>query len=342
MLASNLDLGKHYPMSRILVCGLGLIGKQRVNALQKAGYGSECIFVYDPIISSDKKSSEFIFIESLERAIELNPTHVIISTPHDAAVMLAEVFLNLGSQVLMEKPMGRSLKESSRLHENQNSKNLSIGFNYRFMPAIQTLKERIESGSLGQIHTIKLDLGHGGSPGDEKSWKLSLNEAGGGTVLDPGVHLLDILNYVFGANSSNLVFKGAVKWQGFWNTGIEESVIAIGYLKETIVNLSVSVVAWKTRFEIEVIGTEGYVQVSGRGRSDGPQRITAGERWGWRNGKTQNESETKYIMAINDDSLILETQCWLSGNSSIAKSYDGLLAEQFRESIMNLLDNEIH
>lgn len=326
-------------MSQILVCGLGLIGKQRVNALLEAGYNSKQIFIYDPKVSLAGKLSEFIIIDSLDEAIKLGPTHAIISTPHDSAVNLAETFLNLGTQVLMEKPMGRSLAESSRLHENENSRNLSIGFNYRFMPAIQSLKEIIEGGSLGQIHRITLDLGHGGSPGDDKSWKLNLNEAGGGAALDPGIHLLDLLNYIFGADFSNLSFTGAVKWQGFWNTGIEESVNAIGYLNGTIVNLSVSLVAWKTRFEVEVIGTEGYVQVSGRGRSDGPQTLTVGARWGWQNANSQMESEVKSTAAVKDNSLVSETKAWLERDPNVASSIDGLLAETLRATILRKLED---
>jgi predicted dehydrogenase len=324
-------------MSQILVCGLGLIGKQRVSALLEAGYTSDSIFVFDPKFPETKVKSEFVLIHNLDEAFKLEPERVIISTPHGSAVKLAESFLNIGSRVLIEKPMGRNLQESTLLHENKNSHNLSIGFNYRFMPAIQTLKHKVEKGILGEIHTIKLDLGHGGAPEDRESWKLDLTEAGGGAILDPGIHLLDLLNFIFGATTSNLEFKGAVKWHGFWNTGIEENVSAIAYLNKTIVNLSVSLVAWKTRFSVEVIGTDGYIQVNGRGRSDGPQTLTIGERWGWRSGKSQVESEIKSTVALKDDSLTLETKAWLEEDSNVASSQDGLLAEKLRVSLLREL-----
>jgi predicted dehydrogenase len=101
--------------------------------------------------------------------------------------------------------------------------------------------------------------------------------------------------------------------------------------------LSIAVVAWKTRFEIEIIGTNGYLKLSGRGRTDGPQQITYGERWGWMGGKSQKESETTKTMATSDASLALEVQAWLSNDQSVGNAKDAINAEILRSKIMELL-----
>jgi predicted dehydrogenase len=239
----------------------------------------------------------------------------------------------------MEKPMGRNLQEARKLHSHENAKNLSIGFNYRFMPSVQQAKLILEKGDLGKIHTVKMDLGHGGAPKDNLSWKLNPDSAGGGVVLDPGIHLLDLIGYLFDLQPSEINFTGANSWKGFWDTGIEESVNVIGNFHGSLLSISVSIVAWRTRFEIEIIGTEGYLRLSGRGRTDGPQRVIIGKRWGWVNAKSQSDSEITNEVATTDDSLALELASWLECDSRVASSHDGLNAELLRAQILKKLQS---
>ena len=205
------------------------------------------------------------------------------------------------------------------------------------MPSVQEAKSILQKGELGDIHSVKMDLGHGGSPKDIGSWKLNPDSAGGGVVLDPGIHLLDLIGYLFDLQAADVHFTGANSWKGFWNTGIEESVNIIGNFNETLLNLSVSIVAWRTRFEIEIIGTEGYIKLSGRGRTDGPQTLTIGRRWGWENAKSQADSEIVKNLATVDESFALELGSWLNHDSRLATSQDGLNAELLRTKILDRL-----
>jgi predicted dehydrogenase len=325
-------------MQRVGICGLGLIGRQRLEALVSLGWTSSQIIAFDPKISMEN-SGKFELVNSIDSVLASEVDLAIIATPHDIAPDLTRKFLDTGARVLMEKPMGRNLSEARSLHLHKNAKNLSIGFNYRFMPSVQQAKLILEKGDLGEIHSVKMDLGHGGSPKDKDSWKLNLNSAGGGVVLDPGIHLLDLVGYLFDLQANEIQFTGANSWKGFWNTGIEESVNAIGNFRGSLLNLSVSIVAWRTRFEIEIIGTDGYLKLSGRGRTDGPQTLTIGRRWGWENAKSQSDSEIVSELAKTDESLTLELTSWLNNDCRIADSQDGLNAELLRSQILDKLQN---
>jgi predicted dehydrogenase len=325
-------------MQLVGICGLGLIGRKRLDALLNLGYKSSQIITFDPN-NSLKKSEKFIVAESIDSILDSGVNMVIIATPHDIAPDLTRKFLDRGARVLMEKPMGRNLEEAKKLHSHTNAKNLSVGFNYRFMPSVQQAKSILENGDLGEIHSVKMDLGHGGSPNDKNSWKLDPNAAGGGVVLDPGIHLLDLIGYLFNLQASEIQFTGANSWKGFWGTGIEESVNAIGNFHGSLLNISASIVAWRTRFETEIIGTEGYLRISGRGRTDGPQLLTIGRRWGWMNAKSQVDSEIVKTLATADESLALELTAWLNNDSRVANSESGLYAELLRTQILEKLDN---
>ncbi len=306
----------------IVIYGLGLIGRQRLDACIGYGIKSNNIIAYDPNLNTldledNQKYTGVRFISNLEIASGLKIDRAIVAVPHDLSGPIVENLLNRDARVLLEKPLGRNLKDAESLATHKKANNLSVGFNYRFMPGVLKLKEVLNNGQLGNISTLRLELGHGGDPKDLNSWKLDPIRSGGGVILDPGIHLVDLLIYLFSASANVLKVSGKTEWKGFWKTGIEESINLVGYVGDIPFNMTTSIVAWRTRFSLEVIGTKGYFEVDGRGRSDGPQRITQGVRWGWLSASSQKASETVSEVASFDQSLIDETQAWLQGSNEV-------------------------
>ena len=327
-------------MQSFIVCGLGLIGRQRLLSLLDVGVSPSIISLYDPYLNFDENSelTQFTRINTERELFSLFPSHVIVSTPHDSAKDIVCKFSSKNSHILMEKPMGRNLSEALEIWNNSKKENLNIGFNYRFMPGVQLIKKNLEMNIYGKLHSIRIDIGHGGSPKDRDSWKLNLSKAGGGALLDPGIHILDLLLFLFGCNPDEIFISGANKWSGFWDTGIEESVDLIGRCGEVPFTISISLVAWRTRFKIEVIGSDSYSILDGRGRSDGPQIHTFGKRWGWLESNSQRDSEDVQLLSETDSSILEETRSWLSNKSNLATSQDGLRSMQVYAHITKILD----
>jgi predicted dehydrogenase len=170
-------------------------------------------------------------------------------------------------------------------------------------------------------------LGHGGSPDDFKGWKLDPVRAGGGCLIDPGIHLLDLACQ---ADRGDLVVRGGTCWSGFWKTGIEEDchLILSGSVIPTI-GMSVSVVRWRSTFRIELFGTDGYGVVEGRGRSYGPQTYRRGQRWGWQGGRSQAESEEFVVTSTGDEVFLDEMKAILhppEDGPSVATAEEALRA----------------
>jgi len=202
--------------------------------------------------------------------------------------------LPLGSRVLMEKPLGRSLAEAAHLVALAGEPGrLFVGFNYRFFEGIAALIRDARDGVFGELVSATIVLGHGGAPDMEKGWKFDPVKAGGGCLIDPGIHILDLLHQLFPAGLE--VLRGA-KWDGFWKTGIEEEVHLLLRSDTCIISMQVSVVRWRSVFRFELHGTEGYGIVVGRGRSYGPQTYTRGRRWGWQSAANQEASEERVLV----------------------------------------------
>jgi predicted dehydrogenase len=318
---------------RVGIFGLGLIGKKRYQAICKLGLADKT-FVFDPNISKQDLQSGSSIVKCEDDLLSLRLENYFVCVPHSSAASIVSRLNQKSSNVLIEKPLGSSLREALEIESSALSNNLRVGFNYRFMRGVRDLKEIIANGELGHILSIEMEIGHGGSPGDENSWKLNPKIAGGGAILDPGVHLLDLLGFIFSISSRDIEIYGMTTTSGFWNTGIEEVAQIVAKSGDVSISLSISLVSWKTRFNVRVTGKEGYVELSGRGRSDGPQILKKGKRWGWMSGVSQLDSEVSQIVMQEDNSFEIETEAFLSMNGDVATASDGVDVMKTYEKIL--------
>jgi hypothetical protein len=67
--------------------------------------------------------------------------------------------------------------------------------------------------------------------------------------------------------------------------------------------------------------------VNGRGRSDGPQSVVEGIRWGWLQGSSQKNSELYKVFSSSDPSIEIETAAWIKNEPDICNvsdAYEGM------------------
>lgn len=278
-------------MFRVGLVGFGLIGRQRfaaVEAMRVTGIDAEIVAIFDPYAERPD------FCNTLNELMDRAPDLIILATPHDTTVDLLRRLLPTGVQVLAEKPIGRSVPEFQALSQLRTSADqVCVGLNYQYFEGLAALIEDSRKGVFGSGIKISIEMGHGGSPGDERSWKLDPIRAGGGALLDPGIHLFDLAATLGG---DSITVHSCISSSPFWQTGVEEVATTIMRSDSfPIIELQVSVAQWRSRFRVEVIGTEGYGIVEGRGRSYGHQTYVRGQRWGFLSGVSQRESEERVL-----------------------------------------------
>jgi predicted dehydrogenase len=321
------------------VVGLGLIGQQRLESLLRLKNVSEVV-LFDSDFQKLKKlirngnfEDKTVSIASnLEYFFSKNLDGVIICTPHEALFSYAEICLQKNLKILIEKPGAINLNELNRLKQKQNFELVSVGYNYRFMPGIIQLLDVVKKNDLGNLISIEIYLGHGGSPKDFDTWKLKRKSAGGGVLLDPGVHILDLIVNKL-STIGDLAINDVSTWKGFWNTDIEEHAVIQGRIGKILINITLSIVTWKTKFNFKISGTESYFELSGRGRTDGAQKVVRGERWAWLQGDSQEKMEKTQIVMPQDESLHLETQAWIEKSSNVASLNDAIKIMETYEMI---------
>ena len=305
---------------RVAVVGLGLIGKQRVAALQGLE-GVELAATVDPAIESSDDVPHFASVDDLLANVTFDAA--VVAVPHNLATGVATRLLTRGVAVLVEKPLGLSVAEAlelTRLAEKCERPSF-VGYNYRFLPSVRGIVDAIADGTIGELLSCDFLIGHGGHPGSAESWKLDPVRAGGGVILDPGVHLLDlILQLLPSATPSSVLATG-----GFWGSGVEEDVAITFTGGRALATVRVSHVRWINTFRLEVFGDEGYAIAEGRGGNYGPITLRVGSRWEWsKTGLPQRETERSHDFGTRDTSLADElatvTEIWQTGTSTTVPS----------------------
>ncbi|MBR6556811.1 MAG: Gfo/Idh/MocA family oxidoreductase [Clostridia bacterium] len=106
--------------------------------------------------------------------------------------------LNAGKHVLCEKPMATTVEEAEEMKAaaEKAGKLLMIGFVRRFGNDCAVVKDFVDNGFFGELYYAKCNyLRRNGCPG---GWFSNKELSGGGPLIDLGVHVIDLVRYLFG------------------------------------------------------------------------------------------------------------------------------------------------
>jgi predicted dehydrogenase len=112
--------------------------------------------------------------------------------------------------------------------------------------------------------------GHGGRLGYEREWRADPAIAGGGELLDQGVHLIDLAGWFLGP----FVHVQGFAHTYFWNMPVEDNgFLLLRTLEGQAAQLHASSTEWKNLFSFEIYGREGKLHIEGLGGSYGVERL---------------------------------------------------------------------
>ena len=261
---------------RIAIVGLGGMGR-RWAEVANSYYRSNL----NLIIDSDEKKLEEVkeywkcnFDSDLKALSSPEIDAVVVATPNAYLAPITKYALQNGKHVLCEKPAGvntKEIKENILLAKCQYLSYM-VGFNHRFHPALAQAKQMVSSGAIGKIHFIRSVYGHGGRIGYENEWRNKPELAGGGELLDQGVHLID-LAFWFLLEGSFKKIHGTLA-SNFWSSKIEDNAfIILQSSLEATVSLHVSSTQWQKKFLWEIYGEHGFIAIEGLGGNYGIETL---------------------------------------------------------------------
>jgi len=256
---------------RVGVIGCGVIGKRRTAALPDGCTLTAC---FDPNQDQASKFADefggksFSNLDALIESVSCDA--VIVSATNSVLTSSAQACLNGGLHVLIEKPAARSINEINTLKVPEGLV-VKIGFNHRFHPAFIEILKEIKSHFDDPIMYVRARYGNGARVGFDKEWRSNVELAGGGELLDQGVHVIDLASQLL----ADLEVKAGYSRTHYWDMVVDDNTWSImsTSIGQTF-SMHVSSSEWKNEFQFDVYTRNRKYVWSGLGRSYGPEKLT--------------------------------------------------------------------
>lgn len=133
--------------------------------------------------------------------LEDEQVHVVdICTPNHLHAEAAIAAMQAGKAVYVEKPLSGKLREAEQMRDMARQCGLpnQTALVLRFRPDVNRAKDMLRAGAIGELIHFRTCFYHGSymDPNRPISWRQTADEAGGGAMMDLGVHILDLMLYL--------------------------------------------------------------------------------------------------------------------------------------------------
>jgi len=264
---------------KVGIIGYGKVGKIRREIIDKNPKLS--LEAICDIVEPDKDEIKCRYFKDYESLLKTDVDAVFVCTPNKFTPEIVVAALNKKKHAFCEKPPGRTVDDVKKIiAAEKKNKGLKVkfGFNHRYHDGIMEAKSIVDSGRLGNILWIRGIYGKSGGADFEKQWRSVKDIAGGGILLDQGIHMLDLFRYFCGDFDEVKSFVT----NSYWNIDLEDNVFAIlRNKKNQTAMIHSSAVQWKHMFRLEVFMEDGYAIVTGilsSTRSYGQENIIIARR----------------------------------------------------------------
>ena len=168
---------------RLGFAGDGWIGRHRREAIEASG-AAGVVAVADPGVDG--------CLGSFEELLELDLDGIAIATPSALHSGQAIAALERGIAVFCQKPLGRDAAEAGRVVDaaRRADRLLAVDLSYRHTAAARAVRDEVRAGGVGRVLAAELEFHNAYGP--DKPWFYSREQAGGGCLVDLGVHLVDL------------------------------------------------------------------------------------------------------------------------------------------------------
>jgi predicted dehydrogenase len=198
-MASALALQRRAP--RLGFLGVGWIGRQRLASAAASG-AAQIAAIADLEPAATRAAAAFApgaqRARDLDELLRSDLDGVVIATPSALHAAQAERALEHGLAVFCQKPLACCAADARRIVGCARAKDrlLHVDLGYRHTAAARALRAVVQSGELGRIFAIEAVFENAYGP--NQAWCRQRELAGGGCLLDLGVHLVDLALWMLG------------------------------------------------------------------------------------------------------------------------------------------------
>jgi len=251
-------------MFRVAIAGYGIVGKRRRNCVDINPH-MQLVAVCDKVFERNGIFPDGVsYFTSYQDLLKEELDVLIVCLTNDVNPDATIAGLHKGLHVFCEKPPGRDLADILRVimveREYPNLR-LMYGFNHRYHNSVQDAIKIIRSGELGRI--INLRGVYGKSKiitFNQSDWRTKRSVAGGGVLLDQGIHMVDLMR-LFAGEFNHVQ---SIVTNSHWGFDVEDNAYALMRTADGIIGtLNSSATQWRHRFHLDINLESGSIVLGG-------------------------------------------------------------------------------
>ena len=249
---------------RVGIAGYGIVGRRRQACIaNNPRLQSVAACDRNPDAGIDLPDGA-TFHETYGELLEQDLDGVFVCMSNDMAAEVTAAALGRGLHVFCEKPPARTMEELEQVLIMERMKpdlRLMYGFNHRYHEAVEDALGIVRSGELGAVVSLRGVYGKSQLVTfDQPDWRTKRSIAGGGVLLDQGIHLVDLLR-LFGGEFDQVE---SVVSNAFWEFDVEDNAYALMRSNTGVVAmLHSSATQWRHRFSLDITLERGSVDLAG-------------------------------------------------------------------------------
>ncbi len=249
---------------RVGIAGYGVVGKRREKAVAFNEYLQLVAICDRAFAESGTRPDNVLYFPTYQQLLEQKLDILIVCLTNDVAPDATIAGLERDMHVFCEKPPGRDLDDIAKVISTERTKphlKLKYGFNHRYHHSVREAREKIQSGELGKVVSLRGVYGKSNLVTfNQSDWRTQRKIAGGGVLLDQGIHMVDLIRLLGGEFSQVHSFIE----NSFWNFDVEDNAYALLRSKEGVVAmLHSSATQWRHQFSLEVHLEFGAILLGG-------------------------------------------------------------------------------
>lgn len=268
---------------KVGIAGYGVVGKRRRQYIDQHSR-LKTVAVCDQNFQKEGIMHDGARCMPTYRQLLEEPLDVLfVSLPNYMASEVTIAGLKKGMHVFCEKPPGRNVSDIEDVIEVERQHSecvLKYGFNHRYHDSVREALRIVKSGELGQILNVRGIYGKSKIIPFSGGWRAERKYAGGGILLDQGIHMVDLIRLFCGDFNEVKSFVSNM----YWHHDVEDNVFALmRSANGQVAMLHSSATQWEHRFQMHIALTEGYLELRGilsGTKSYGEEQLIVGRRSG--------------------------------------------------------------
>lgn len=249
---------------RVGIAGFGVVGKRRKDCIDRHPH-MDVVAVCDQTFDGEGVLADGTrYCRDYRRLLAEKPDVLIVCLTNDIAPEVTIAGLESGMHVFCEKPPGRSVEDIVRViaHERRHpALKLMYGFNHRYHESVQDSLAILRSGDLGRVINMRGVYGKAKLiTFNQPDWRTKRDIAGGGVLLDQGIHMVDLMRLLGGDFTEVYSFIS----NSHWGYDVEDNAYALMRTADGVVGmLNSSATQWRHRFHLDINLERGSLILGG-------------------------------------------------------------------------------